>query len=249
MKVVCIIQARTKSTRLPKKILKKVLCKEVLLLMIERVKRSKKIDQIVIATSDTKEDDVVEKLITKNCPEASVFRGPENDVLDRYYHAAKKYKADIVVRLTGDCPLIDWNIIDLVISEFEKGDYDYISNVLTRTFPIGFDVEVFSFNLLEKIWKESKDTFDREHVTSFIRKNPELFKTKNMVYAKDKSRIRLTLDEKEDLDLIKKIFEELYPNKENFILEEILDFLKKNPNLLKINERVRHNYLDQNESN
>jgi len=251
MKIACIIQARTGSTRLPKKILKKILGKEILIHVIERVLNSKKIDEIIVATTNNIQDIQIEKLIERyNNPRVKIFRGSEEDVLDRYYQAAKKEGTNVIVRITSDCPLIDWEIIDKIIQEFLKGDYDYVSNVLDkRTFPRGLDVEVFSFDVLKRMWKEFHEKKGREHVTAHIRENKNKFRTKNVENKINLSNLRWTLDEIDDLRFIKRVYEELYIKNKKFKTNDVLDLLNKKPELIKINEHVEQKENIKNETN
>jgi len=240
-KIVCIIQARMGSTRLPGKIMLDLVGKPVLLRVVDRVLESKKIDQIVVATTTNPNDQKVVNLIENYHPKVFVYRGSEEDVLDRYYQAAKYYKADSIVRITSDCPLIDPEIIDKVINTFlEEKDIDYASNVLgKRTYPRGLDVEVVSFEALKKTWQEAHEPDYREHVTLYIGKNPNLFKSKNITNTSDYSYYRWTIDERNDYNLIKIIYQELYPKNPNFKMEEVINLFKKRPELIKINQDVK----------
>jgi spore coat polysaccharide biosynthesis protein SpsF (cytidylyltransferase family) len=234
-----IIQARMGSTRLPQKVVKKIEGKTILEHIIERTKRIKNCKKVILAIPDTRENNVLEK-IGKKC-NISVFRGSEDDVLDRYYQAAKLFKIDSIVRITADCPLIDPEIAEKVINLYFKGNYDYVSNTYSPTFPDGMDVEIFNFVSLEKSWKEAKLKSEREHVTAYIVKNPKIFKIGNFENNEDLSYIRLTLDEKEDLILIRKIYKNLYNRNSFFGLKEILKLLRKKPELIKINQHIKRN--------
>lgn len=239
-----IIQARTNSTRLPKKVIKIIEGKPVLWHVIERVKRVRNINKVILATTDKKEDDILEKIAKKlNIP---VFRGSENDVLDRYYQTAKVFRIDPIVRITADCPLLDPKVVEKVVDFYLKGNYDYVSNVHPPTFPDGLDVEVFSFKTLKKIWEKAKLSSEREHVTSYISNHPWMFKTGNVRSPKDLNYLRLVLDEKEDLILIRKIYKELYNKNPFFGLEEILELFRRKPELIKINQDIKRNegYLE-----
>lgn len=231
-----IIQARTGSNRLPKKVIKKIEGKTVLEHVVERAKIIKNGNKVILATTDKKDDDILEKIAKEL--NINVFRGSENDVLDRYYKTAKLFNIDPIVRITADCPLIDPKIIEKVIKFYIQGDYDYVSNVRPVSYPDGQDVEVFSFKTLEKTWNEAKLDFDREHVVDYIWKNPQTFRIGNVANNKDISSIRLTLDEKEDMILIKKIYKELYNKNHFFGLQEILQLFEKNPELIKINKHI-----------
>lgn len=238
MKVVAIIQARMGSTRLPGKIMKEVLGKTLLEYQIERIKRSKLIDEIVVATTTKESDDKIVLL----CKQLSIayYRGSEEDVLARYYHAATKHKADTVIRLTSDCPLIDPNEIDKVIRKFieSKGKYDYVSNTLVRTYPRGFDTEVLSYEALKLAYKEANEQAYREHVTAYIYNNLKTFKLDGVENIYNNSQYRLTVDTEEDFLLVKKIIESLYFVNKEFNLEDIVSLLKDNPTWNKINQHV-----------
>jgi len=238
MKTVIISQARMTSTRLPGKVLKKVQGKSLLEYQIERLKRSRIADEIVIATT-TNESDL---LIVELCQQLQVkyFRGSEEDVLSRYYEAAKKFKADVVVRVTSDCPVIDPMVIDSVISYFlEKyPDFDYISNTQERSFPRGMDTEVFSIKALTEAFNETTAKPDREHVTTFIRHQGDRYKLGGLTYHENQSLHRWTVDTEEDLNLVSKIIDALYPEKVDFTLKDILNLLEKNPAWATINAHV-----------
>ena len=230
----CIIQARVNSTRFPKKILQN-LDKEdrVLEYVINQVKNSKKINQIIIATTSLKDDDIVIDISEKNG--CNVFRGSEDDVLDRYFQCARKFELDAIVRVTSDCPLIDPQIIDQVIEEFESGNFDYVTNTFPRTFPKGLDVEIFSRETLDKMWKNAELPSEREHVTQFIFNNNE-FRIGNVKNDVDLSDMRWTLDEKEDLEFLISIIKR---NKNKPILkDEVLEILSREPSLQKVNSDI-----------
>jgi len=239
---IAIIQSRTGSSRLPNKILLRILDKEILLLLIDRVLASKLIHHIIIATTINKEDDKIVDLVDNYHPKVSTFRGDENDVLERYYQAAVEYK-DLnnnefdIIRITSDCPLIDPNIIDLHIKEFIRRNVDYLSSrIKKRTWPHGMEMEIFTFETLETVWKNANEPFEREHVTPYIyNSNPENFKLYECSYTKDISDFRFTIDYKEDYEFIKLIYEKLYPQNPMFTLDDILKLLEANPDMLKIN--------------
>ena len=237
MKVVAIIQARMGSTRLPGKVLKNVLNKSLLEYEIERIKRASFIDEIVIATTGNEEDDA----IINKCHELSVpyFRGAEEDVLSRYYHAAVDFHADAVVRLTADCPLIDPNVIDKMITTYlTNRKLDYVSNTIERTYPRGMDVEVISKESLFKLHEKALEKSDREHVTSYILKHLNDFRVENVKYKHDFHQLRLTVDTMEDFNLIKRLIEHLYPKNNAFTLEDILDLFHQYPDWKKINAHI-----------
>lgn len=243
MKVVCIIQARVGSSRLPGKVLKNICGKTVLEHDINRLKLSSMIDEIIIATTVESQDDKIvdeAKRLGVKC-----FRGSEKDVLSRYYHAAMESNPDIVVRVTSDCPCIDHTIIDNMIRLFKENKFDYINNTSERTFPRGYDVEVFTFQALELAYKNATKDYEREHVTPYLydcNNNFKCFTYKNNV---DYSKYRITLDTEEDLQLITIIYEKLFNNKGYFLLDDVVEFLEKNQNIAKINQEIEQKKLGE----
>jgi len=206
---------------------------------LERVKKSKLIDEIVVATTDqTKDDPIVSLCKNMKIP---YYRGSETDVLKRYYMAAIHAKADVVVRLTSDCPLIDPVQIDKVIESYFTCDYPlkYVSNTLIRTFPRGMDTEVFSFQALKEAYSKAKSKSDREHVTRYIINNNKTFKCLNVSNDKDFSHHRWTVDTIADFILIRKIIEALYPQLPEFTLEDIIQLLDKFPEWQLINHHIQ----------
>lgn len=243
LKATAIIQARIGSTRLPKKIFLPLSGRPILWHVYQRVKKSKLIDDVVIATTDLPEDDLVEKFCIEN--KINYFRGSSDDVLSRYYFTAKSFQSDIIVRITSDCPLIDSNVIDEIIKLFISENADYASNVLERTFPRGYDTEVFSFSVLEKTFFEAKEKFEREHVTPFIYNHPEIFKLVSYKINKDYSSLRLTIDTQEDYNLIKIIYDSLFDSNNFFNLNDVINFLNNNPELIKINQHIEQKKLGE----
>ena len=237
MNVAVITQARLGSTRLPGKIMKKILGKKVLIHDLDRIKEMKTINKIVVATTDQEKDDVVVKTVIGYNRNIAIYRGSESDVLDRYYKAAEEFNADVIVRITSDCPLIDPKISDLVVEAFLKNECDYCCNNMPRTYPHGLDTEVFSFEALERAWKEAKMPYEREHVTPYIRENPDKFKMINVRNNVDLSHLRWTLDYPEDFEFITEVYKRLYPKKRIFYMENILKILEGEPNLIDINKR------------
>lgn len=238
-----IIQARMGSSRLPGKVIKRIEGKTALEHIIERLKRIKGNKKIILATTDKKEDDILEIIGKKNG--AFVFRGSEKDVLDRFYQASKILGLRHIVRITADCPLIDPNIVEKTVDFYFDNKFDYVGNSHPPTFPDGMDAEIFSFETLEKCWENAKTREEREHVTLYILKNIQNFKIGNYSDKEDFSDLRLTLDEKEDLTLIAKIYKELYKNNPNFGLKEIIELFDKKPELLKINEKINPNSISR----
>ena len=229
MKIDVIIQARTGSTRLPGKTMMEIAGKPMLRYSVKRSGKAKNVDGVIVATTLKKEDDIISDFCKKNG--ITCVRGSEDDVLDRYYHAAKKYGSDVVVRITSDCPLIDSGIIDMVIQEFLKNKFDYVRT--GKTFPNGIgSVEVFGFSTLEKIWKIAKNPGEREHVTPYIYMHPEEFKIKVIEYYQDCNHLVLSVDTKNQFDVVKQIIEDLIKKDENFGIDDILEYLKKHPEIL-----------------
>ena len=231
----CIIQARMGSSRLPGKTLMKLdETKTTLDFVINQLSFSKLIDRIVIATTSLDEDNVIEekaKELGIDC-----FRGSKNDVLDRYYRCAKEFEMKTIVRITADCPIIDPIIVDKVIEQFQSGDYDYAANIIFRTYPVGTDTEIFSFNSLERCWNEAKQPSEREHVTPFMRNKNSNFKTENIQNDQDLSHLRWTLDLKEDLILIREIVSKI--KNRPILTSDVLDLFSKEPELISINEHL-----------
>ncbi len=236
-----IVQARMGSTRLPGKVMKEVLGRPLLELLIERLRQCRRADELVIATSTSPADDAIAALAEKLS--VKLLRGSEDDVLDRYYQAAKKFKLDHIVRITADCPLSDPEIIDRMIEHYADGGYpyDYFSNTLKPTFPDGLDAEIFSFAVLEKIERLSQAKYLREHVCGYIIENPGQFRLKNYAGREDWSSLRLTVDTPEDYELVRLVFEKLYPAKQLFHLDDILELFRREPALAGLNNNSGRN--------
>ena len=236
-RTVLIVQARMGSSRLPGKVLLEVLGKTLLEYQIERLRLSREIDQIIIATTILKMDDPIVSL----CKELGVayFRGSSDDVLSRYYEAGKISGADIVVRCNSDCPLIDAKVVDRVIRVFkdEAPLYDYVSNILRPTYPTGMHTEAFSINALEAAFEHAHQAEEREHVTPYIYRNPQAFNLLNIAIDRDLSKIRLTIDYPEDFQVVTKIIEGLYPANPKFDMDDMLKFIDLNPEILAINSQ------------
>jgi spore coat polysaccharide biosynthesis protein SpsF len=225
--IIAVLQARFSSSRLLGKVLKPILGKPMLELQIERVKKARLIDRLVIATSTSIEDEQISQL----CQEIDVvcYRGSLDDVLARVYQAAKPYNPDYLVRLTGDCPLCDPELIDRVIQFHLDGNYDYSSNTLLPTYPDGLDVEICRFECLKSAHREATLPSQREHVTPFIHQQPKRFKLGSYKQDRDLSSLRWTVDEIADFELITQIYTDLYPHNPNFDMSDILDWLERNP--------------------
>ena len=243
MRIEAFIQARMGSTRLPGKVLMKVLGKPLLEFLIERLKDSHAIDGIVVLTSDQIADDA----IVSFCEEKKIvyFRGSEEDVLKRYYQAAVWRNVEGIVRITADCPLIDPEVVDQVVYTFRNSypAWDYISNTLERTFPRGLDVEVFSFHALQEAFKNGRYPEEREHVTLYLYRHPELFHLRNIALDPSKGNYRWTVDTPEDFTLVRLILEHLYPRHPQFRLKEILDLLALQPEWSTINAHIEQKKL------
>jgi spore coat polysaccharide biosynthesis protein SpsF len=237
--IVAIIQARMRSTRLPGKILAKIAGHPLLWHVVERVRQAKNLDQVLVATTGSATDDVVAAFCAQN--EIPCFRGSEDDVLDRYYQAARWIGADVVVRITADCPLIDPVIINQVVAAFLESTCDYANNTLDRTYPDGLDTEVFSFDALAKAWREAKLLSEREHVTPYIWQNKALFNICGVTQALDLSSLRWTVDEPEDLAFVRHVYDYLYRPGQLFLMGSVLGLLDKHPELTEINQRFERN--------
>ena len=236
-KVIAIVQARLGSIRFPSKVLKEIEGKTLIEILFHRLGQSKKIDNIILATTENTEDDKLAKLVEHLGYQ--VFRGNEKDVLDRYYHAAIKNQPTTIVRITGDCPIIDSNLVDNIISIYEKEDVDYVSNTNPPTFPDGQDIEVFSFQSLKIAHESTEDPFDREHVTPFIKTNNQ-FRRKNITNEIDFSNERWTVDEPEDFLVIENVIKYFEPNLE-FSWEDVIDLLKSKPEYFMANRKIHRN--------
>lgn len=241
MKILAIIQARVGSTRLPRKALKEINGQPSVYWVIERLKHAETIDQIVLATTDLPEDKALVDIAKENGIES--YCGSEDDVLDRFYKAAKRYKGEIIVRITADCPLLDPKVIDKVVRFYlqNKDKYDYVSNTVSVSYPDGLDVEVFLFKTLEIAWKEARLASEREHVTAYILKNAGKFRLFNIKNEQDFSHLRWTLDNHEDLVFVQDVYSNLYKEGSMFYMHDILDLINRKPELLEINKHLQRN--------
>lgn len=240
MKIGAIIQARTSSSRFPKKVLQSLpygsdTC--VLQQDIRRVKKSKLIDDVIIATSVNLDDDeIVEVAIKEDTP---YFRGSLDNVLERYYGAASKFHLDVIVRITSDCPCVDWNIIDEVIQSHLDSGADYTSNALIESFPRGIDCEVFNYDVLEEAYLNANEKYEKEHVTPYIYKtNPDKFKINKIVSSQDNSKVRITLDTPQDYALLCVIYDNLYYENNFFTLKDVFELFEEKPWIKFINEDI-----------
>lgn len=240
MKTVCIIQARMGSTRLPGKVLQPLLDKPLLFWDVYRVKKARLIDEVLIATTTDSRDDAIVELC--NSAGWGYFRGSEDDVLDRYYQAAQKQHAGVVVRVTSDCPLIDPQVLDYILAGFYAAApaVDYASNSIMRTYPRGLDTEVFTFAALETAWREDNSSW-REHVTPFIYNHPERFRLLPVTNPTDYSHHRWTVDTPEDYELVRRIYEHFGHGE--FGWRDVLDVLDQHPDWVAINQHIEQKKL------
>ncbi len=237
MNVIAVVQARMGSTRYPKKVMACVNDVPLIELLLERLSKAKLVDEIIVATSSNVNNEPLVKHVTKlGC---RVFQGDENDVLDRYYQAVKYTKPDAIVRITGDCPLIDPEIVDEVINAFLDSQVDYASNIYPPTYPDGLDVEVFSFTALEKAWRDAVLPSEREHVTSYISETGQ-FQTVNVSNNEDNSCERWTVDEPEDFEVVSAVFTHFLP-KVDFSWKEVLQFKNEHPESFLANKHMIRN--------
>lgn len=244
-RICVILQARITSTRLTAKVLMKICNKTIINLIIERLRQCKKVDYIILAIPNTNQNDVLEEYAKKLGYD--YYRGSENDVLSRYYQTANHFDVTDIVRVTGDCPLIDPILVDLMIEHYLKEKVDYVAIGIEGNFPRGLDAEIFSFKTLEKVNTEAHHIYEREHVTPYIYEHPEYFKTK-FIEASGKlirPELRLTVDTTEDLKFVKEIFKNLYKEKQIFYTEDVIDFLDSHPELLSINALVSQKKLGE----
>ncbi len=239
--IVAVIQARMGSTRFPAKVLVDLAGQPMIAQVVRRVTRASHLRQVVVAIPKTSRDDPLADLCRSrgwHC-----YRGSEDDVLDRYYGAAREYSAEGIVRVTSDCPLIDPGMIDEVVALFLDGKWDYVSNTLEpRTFPRGLDVEVFTYEALEVAWEEDTNSSWREHVTPYIYRHPERFLLKGVSSDADYSDMRWTVDTVEDLRFVKRIFNHF--GDDIFNWTEVLEVLQQHPEWLDLNREVEQRTVD-----
>ncbi|MBF0164659.1 MAG: glycosyltransferase family protein [Magnetococcales bacterium] len=238
MPTIVITQARMTSTRLPGKVMRPILDKPLLAYHLERLRRIPSVDAVVVATTLNATDDCIEAFCHQN--DIGVWRGPEDDVLTRYHGAAVAHGADVVVRVTSDCPLIDPEISDLVIRRFleNRATLDYVSNTVERTYPRGLDTEVFSRDALELAFREARQPHEREHVTPFIYQHPERFRIAQVTDARDRSEDRWTVDTPEDFAFVRRVLEALVPEQPEFGWHEVLAVLQRHPDWRMLNAMV-----------
>lgn len=227
--IIAILQARMSSSRLYGKVLKPILGRPLLSLLLERALKSKLINKIVVATSDHPSDNKIEEFCRNT--DVPCFRGSLEDVLDRYYKTALYFdKPDHIVRLTGDNPLIDPEITDKTIEYYLENKFDYVSNSAENNFPVGLDVSIFRFQALKYSWENAHLPYEREHVNPFILGHPEIFKIGLYREKVKYPCLRWTVDNYEDFEYVKKIFEALYPQNPDFCMKDVFNFLESRSN-------------------
>ncbi len=239
---VAIVQGRMSSSRLPGKILMDIGGEPMLTRVVRRARRSRFIDQVIVATTDDPSDDPVETLC--NSRGIPVYRGSLFDVLDRFYQAALLFNAATVIRITADCPLIDPGEIDHVVNEFKEQKVDFAANRLPppwkRTFPIGLDTEVCTFDVLARAWREAQDPHQREHVMPYIYEVKGRFKVLVIDHPVDYGAMRWTVDTPQDLEVVRVIYKN-FLNRDDFSWLEVLDLYERQPELSRMNDSVNHN--------
>ena len=226
------------STRLPGKVMMDLAGEPVLARVVDRTRRARSLGETVVATTTDSSDDVIQKFCDRHG--YPCFRGSGEDVLDRYYQAAQTYNADVIVRITSDCPLIDPTVVDRVVGEFlaRQSVVDYASNAFpTRTFPRGLDTEVMSFDALKRAWTEDKDPVTREHVTPFIQRHPDRFRVHGVASETDYSDLRWTVDTPEDLQFVRCVYDHF--GNDQFTWREVLSVLEQHSEWSSINQHVR----------
>lgn len=250
-RIIATVQARMGSKRLPGKVLADLAGEPMLVRVMERARRAKTLDQVVVATTTSREDDAIVAL----CETRGYAwgRGSDRDVLDRIYRVVQTQGADVVVRLTADCPLIDPDVIDHTVGGFLKADppVDFAANrfppPMERTYPIGLDVEVCTFAALERAWRDARDPHEREHVMPYLYEEPGRFRVLHVRSEKDYGQLRWTVDTSEDLELVRAIFT-AFDGRDTFGWEEVLDLLERRPELAEINAQVVHRGFRDTES-
>lgn len=237
--IVAILQARMSSSRLPGKVNLPLAGAPMLARQLERIRRSRMLDRIMVATSDKADDDII-AAVARDAG-VGIFRGSLDDVLDRFYRAALAHAPSHIVRLTGDCPLADWQVIDRLVNFALDGRYDYASNTLRPTWPDGLDAEVATLAALRSAWTHAKTPVEREHVMPFITSRPNRFRLGSFEQDTDLSALRWTVDEPRDYDFVRSIYERLYPGNPAFTTDDILNLIAREPALSTINAGIERN--------
>lgn len=239
MKIIVLVQARLSSSRLPGKVLQPLGSRVVVGQVFHQLSFLRNSSQIVLVTSvENSDSPLVDWAIEQNVP---YYRGSLHDVLDRYYQAALYYKADAIVRITADCPLIDPQVVDVVIHRFMESGVDYCSNVLPPTFPDGLDTEVIKFSALQTAWREATLPSEREHVTPYIRNHPEQFTKTTVVHTPSLEQYRWTLDTAEDYDFLQRVVKEVEQPGKPIFYRQVLELLQQKPELMELNNHLKRN--------
>lgn len=242
MSVNAIIQARCGSTRFPNKVFALIDGKPLIWHVVNRLKYATKIDDIIVATTVSEKDDKIEEWCKEN--NVQCFRGSEENVLNRYYSASEAFPSDYVVRITADDPFKEPKVIDVVITKLIEEGYDHVTNNLPPSFPEGLDCEAFKKSALDRSEKEAETAFEREHVTQYIYHHPEIFKIGNVSNPENLSYLRWTVDKDVDFEMVKAVYAHRNPaNKGILLMDEILEILKANPEIEKINSEVERSAM------
>lgn len=240
MKTTAIIQAHMGSTRLPGKVLLNIGDQSMLARVVRRAQRAKTLDSVVVACSTEHGDEA----IVRECDRLGIkhHRGSDSDVLDRYYQTSQAFPSDAYVRITSDCPLIDPEVIDKVVSHFGSGGFDYASNTVKRTYPRGLDIEAFTAQGLARSWREAKEPYQRVHVTPYFYQNPDLFKLGYVQQELDQNEMRWTVDTPDDLRFVREVYERLKKS-DGFSWRDVLKLLEREPGLVAINAHIEQKKL------
>ena len=242
MRMTAIIQARMGSTRLPGKVLEDIGGKSMLARVVRRTQQARLVNNVIVATTVKPADDaIVNECVQLNVP---VFRGGEQDVLDRYYQAAGAHHAEAIVRITSDCPLVDPDVIDRVVNAFLDARPDYASNTLERTYPRGLDTEVIASNALERAWRQATEPYQRVHVTPYLYENPDLFRLLSVTNSQENSNCRWTVDTPEDLIFVRQVYARLGDD-DCLSWRDILTMLEQEPDLVDLNRYIKHKALSE----
>jgi len=239
-RIVSIIQARTGSTRLPAKVLKDIGGQTMLARVVRRTQRSAMLDEVAVATTVNAADEpIVTECVNLGVP---VFRGAEEDVLDRFFLAARACDGQVIVRITSDCPLIDPGVIDKVVNAFLEAEPDYASNCQERTYPRGLDTEVMTVAALDIAWRHAREPYQRAHVTPYLYQNPERFRLLSVTGDRDYSAYRWTVDTPEDLAFVQGVYQE-FGNDDAFAWTDVLALLSREPALAEVNREIQQKTL------
>lgn len=232
-----IIQARTGSKRLPNKVIKTILGRPILYWVIDKVKKIENIDKIIVATTTLEEDNIIEEIVKKYDDEIIIYRGSVENVLDRYYKAALCNNLEIILRVTSDDPLIDPRVGSCVIDNLLENNADYSSNNIIKTYPLGMDLECFTFNALKEAWTNSKEDYQKQHVTKYIYENKNKFNISYVYNEKDYSHYRWTIDEEADFMFVNEIYKRI-KKPQDFSWMEVIEILEKEKSLININKNI-----------